>query len=84
LEHVGQWFTAARGGVGHNFFADAEHHPVRFKQGVDIPFDLRRATPQELRFFDQVLVLGTGPLPPELAQWPQALAAGRWRVLRRP
>jgi hypothetical protein len=83
LEHLGQWLTAARGGVGHNFFADAEHHPVRFRAGVELPTDLSAATPAELAWFDQVLVFGEGALPPRLDGFREVAHVKAWRKLVR-
>ena len=84
LEHLGQWLTAERGGVGHNFFADAEHHPVRFKPGRELPSSLVLASPQELARFDQILLYGEGPLPWRLRGWREIAHAGLWRRLARP
>jgi len=84
LEHLGQWWTARRGGVGHNFFADAEHHPVRFRAGHEIPASLALASPGELADFDQVLLYGEGPLPWKLKGWREVARAGLWRKLARP
>ena len=84
LEHLGQWLTAERGGVGHNFFADAEHHPVRFKPGRELPSSLVLASPQELARFDQILLYGEGPLPWRLRSWREIAHAGLWRRLARP
>lgn len=83
LEHLGQWLTAARGGVGHNFFADAEHHPVRFKPGVEIPTDLSQATPSQLAQFDQILIFGEGQLPPWLDGFHEVARVKAWRKLLR-
>lgn len=83
LEHLGQWLTAARGGVGHNFFADAEHHPVRFKPGVELPTDLSQATPSQLAQFDQILIFGQGQLPPWLDGFREVAHAKAWRKLVR-
>lgn len=84
LEHLGQWLTAERGGVGHNFFGDAEHHPVRFKPGRELPSSLVLASPQELARFDQILLYGEGPLPWRLRSWSEIAHAGLWRRLARP
>jgi hypothetical protein len=81
LEHLGQWLTAERGGVGHDFFADAEHHPVRFRPGRELPASLALATPQELARFDQILLYGDEPLPRKLAGWDVIARAGSWRKL---
>ncbi|HYO55541.1 hypothetical protein [Archangium sp.] len=85
LAHLGQWLTATRGGVGHNFFADAEHHPVHALPGRELPTALDTATPEELNRFDTVLVFGPGaqPLPPRLSGWHEAARAGPWRLLER-
>ena len=37
LAHLGQWWTARWGGPGHDFFADADHFPVRFRPGEKCP-----------------------------------------------
>ncbi len=84
LEHLGQWWTAKRGGVGHNFFADAEHHPVRFKPGREIPASLVLASPQELATFDEILLYGDGPVPWRLRAWREVARAGLWRKLAKP
>ncbi len=83
-EHLGQWLTAQRGGVGHNFFADAEHHPVRFKPGHEIPASLVLASPRELARFDQILLYGDGPIPWRLNGWREIAHSGLWRKLARP
>jgi hypothetical protein len=83
LAHLGQWLTATRGGVGHDFFADAEHHPVRFKPGVSIPFDLLGASPAERQGFDELLTFGEGPLPAGFEALHLEGEAGRWRKWRR-
>jgi len=84
LEHLGQWWTAKGGGVGHNLFADAEHHPVRFRAGRDIPASLALASPAELAAFDQILLYGDGPLPWKLREWREVARVGLWRKLARP
>lgn len=83
LEHLGQWLTATRGGVGHNFFADAEHHPVRFKPGVELPTDLSEATAAQLTCFDQILIFGEGALPPWLDGFREVAHVKAWRKLVR-
>lgn len=80
LEHMGQWLTATRGGVGHHFFADAEHHPVRFREGVDLPTDLAQATPEQMARLERVLVFGDGPLPSTLQGWRETARAKQWRL----
>lgn len=84
LDHLGQWWTAQYGGRGHNFFADADHHPVQFRQGVTVPADLWSFEPELLNQFEALLVFGDAPLPPALAQWEVAAQKGAWRKLRRP
>ncbi len=84
LDHLGQWWTARWGGVGHNFFADAEHHPVRFREGVSVPADLWDEPPERLAFFDELLVYGAAPLPAKLESWRELEHAGPWRKLGRP
>jgi hypothetical protein len=82
-EHLGQWWTAERGGVGHHFFADAEHHPAAFQPGVTAPASLEQAHDQ-VGWFDELLVHGDGPLPDWLAGFDEVERAGaRWRKLRR-
>lgn len=81
LEHMGQWLTGARGGVGHDFFAGTEHQPVFFQPGQALPLHLEEATADQLRRFQQVLVFGEGPLPPLLRPWRQADRSGPWRLL---
>jgi len=82
-EHLGQWWTAERGGVGHHFFADAEHHPVAFQPGVTAPASLEYAKDQ-VGWFDELLVYGDGPLPDWLAGFDEVERAGaHWRKLRR-
>lgn len=84
LDHLGQWWTATHGRVGHNFFAGAEHHPVRFREGAELPAELRGATREELKKFEALLVYGEAPLPAELAGWQESQRAGAWRKLVRP
>jgi len=84
LEHVGQWWTARYGGVGHNLFAEYDHHVVRFKPGVTLPNNLLEATTEERATFDEVLVFGEGPLPPPYDAYVVDASAGRWRRLVRP
>lgn len=84
LDHLGQWWTARYGGVGHNFFADAEHHPVRFVPGAQVPADLWEMAPDQLSFFDELLVYGDVPLPEALSGWTVIEREGPWRRLRKP
>jgi len=82
-EHLGQWWTAERGGVGHHFFADAEHHPVAFQPGVTVPAKLDGSA-EQAAWFDELLVYGDGPLPGWLAAFDEVERAGEhWRKLRR-
>jgi hypothetical protein len=83
LDHLGQWWTAKYGKVGHNFFADADHHPVRFREGVAVPGDLWDFQPEQLAFFEELLVYGEVPLPEALSKWTVVEQAGKWRRLRR-
>lgn len=84
LEHLGEWWTARQGGVGHNFFANYDHHPARQVPGRELPLRLEQATPEERAQFDQVLILGPGVPPPPFDTWPQVDAAGPWRRLKKP
>ena len=81
-EHLGQWWTAEKGGVGHHFFAGAEHHPVTFQPGADVPARLSDF-PDRVAFFEQLLIFGDGPLPPWLAGFTEVQRAGHWRKLQR-
>lgn len=83
LEHVGQWATARHGGLGHNFFAEYDHHAVRFVAGKSLPNNLMDATPEERAQFFDVLVFGEGPLPAPFDTYVVVAAAGRWRRLSR-
>lgn len=81
FEHLPQWWTARHGGVGHHFFADADHQPVRFVPGGELPARLdATATPEALAHFDALLVLGDGPTLPGFIE---TARAGRWRRLIR-
>lgn len=82
-EHLGQWMTAMRGGVGQNFFADAEHHPVRFRPGCDLPMSISDATPDQVSFFDTLLVFGEGLLPSQFSGWRETKSIRRWRLFKR-
>lgn len=84
LEHAGQWRSARWGGVTNDFFADAEHHPVQFKEGAaKIPAQPLALSREELQVFDELLTYGEQPLPPQLDGFTEAARAGRWRLLRR-
>jgi hypothetical protein len=84
LDHLGQWWTATHGGVGHNFFADAEHHPVRFREGAALPADLWDFRPEDLERFDTLLVYGDAPLPAPLQGWTEVARVNAWRKLQCP
>ncbi len=84
LEHVGQWRTARLGGVGHNFFADADHHPIHFKEGKALPMSLGRTPTEEWQGFDELLLLTDGPVPTELAGWRELRRAGRFVLVAKP
>jgi hypothetical protein len=81
-EHLGQWWTATRGGVGHHFFADAEHHPVTFRPGASLPARLEDA-PDQVGRFEEILAFGDGPLPEWLRGFEEVAREGHWRKLRR-
>jgi hypothetical protein len=83
LEHLGQWWTATQGGVGHHFFADADHQPVRFRPGQSLPQSLDAHSSEQLGPFDTLLVFGEGPLPSSLAGFEETGRAGAWRRLER-
>jgi len=84
LDHLGQWWTAIHGGVGHNFFADAPHHPVRFREGAAVPADLWDFRPEDLERFEELLVYGDAPLPAPLQAWTEVSRVHAWRKLKRP
>lgn len=84
LEHVGQWWTARSGGVGHNFFAEYDHHVVRFRPGVSLPNNLLEASTEERATFEEVIVFGEGTLPAPFDGYVVDARAGRWRRLVRP
>lgn len=84
LDHLGQGWTARYGKVGHNFFADAEHHPVQFCRGKSRPSDLWELRPEELAQFDELLAYGEVPLPAALEGWTEVQRVQAWRKLRRP
>lgn len=84
LEHVGQWRTARLGGVGHNFFADADHHPIHFKPGQRLPMSLGRAPTEDWLGFDELLLLTDGSVPAELAGWRELRRAGRFVLVAKP
>lgn len=84
LEHVGQWWTARFGGVGHNFFAEYDHHVIRFRPGVSLPNNLLEASDEERATFDEVLVFGEGVLPAPFDTYAVDAQAGRWMRLVRP
>ena len=83
LAHLGQWWTARHGGIGHDFFADAAHHAVQFRPGRHVQGALDPAALGSLDDFDALLVFGDGPLPSALQAWRVEARAGRWRRLAR-
>lgn len=84
LEHLGQWWTGRQGGVGHHFFADADHQPVRFREGERLPARLDvTSPPEDFAPFSSLLVYGEGPLPEALSGFRETARAGRWRRLDR-
>jgi hypothetical protein len=82
LEHLGQWVTATRGGVGHHFFADAEHQPVQFRKDP-VPASFEVATQEQALPFQHVLVFGDGALPASLADFHLGWRNERYRRLDR-
>jgi hypothetical protein len=83
LEHLGQWWTATQGGVGHHFFADGDHLPVRFHPGISLPQWMDGGSAEQLAPFNALLVYGEGPLPGTLAGFSETGHAGPWRRLER-
>lgn len=82
-DHLGQWWTARHGGVGHHFFAREDQHPVRFVSGGELPDEVVPEDADRLAAFRALLVYGDGPLPPSLASFTVTAQAGRWRRLER-
>jgi len=76
FDHLPEWWTATQGGVGHDFFADADHQPVQFLPGHSIPGKLSLDSPERLEGFESLLVLGEGDLGPRFRE---VARAGRWR-----
>ncbi|WP_146210047.1 hypothetical protein [Vitiosangium sp. GDMCC 1.1324] len=83
LEHLGQWWTATQGGVGHHFFADGDHLPVRFRPGHALPQTLDGGSAEQLAPFSSLLVYGEGPLPGTFSAFVETGRAGSWRRLER-
>lgn len=83
LEHLGQWWTATQGGVGHHFFADGDHLPVRFHPGVSLPQWMDGNSAEQLAPFNALLVYGEGPLPGTLVGFTETAHVGPWRRLER-
>ncbi|MGO8969952.1 MAG: hypothetical protein ACLQDQ_10335 [Myxococcaceae bacterium] len=81
LEHVGEWVTASRGGVGHHLLADSPHFPVHFRPGMELPTTLGDFTPAQLAQLDEVFVFGEGDVPPQLAGFCERIRVKRWRRL---
>jgi hypothetical protein len=69
--------------VGHHFFADADHLPVRFRPGHSLPQTLDASSAEQLAPFNTLLVYGEGPLPGTLADFEESGRAGSWRRLER-
>ncbi len=84
LEHLGGWVTGTRGGIGQNFFADADQQPVAQRVPGVPPSDLSHATPAELALFDTILVFGPPPFPAAFAGWRTIGSAGAWTLIGRP
>ena len=84
LEHLGEWLTADRGGVGHDLSAGVEHLPVQFRPGRALPGNLLHASADEFSWFDEIVIFGDEPLPAPLAGWREAQRAGKWRLLAAP
>ncbi|KFA92782.1 hypothetical protein [Archangium violaceum] len=83
LEHLGQWWTATQGGVGHHFFADADHQPVRFRPGQSLPQWMDAGSAEQLAPFRALLVYGDAPLPGTLEGFEETGRAGSWLRLER-
>jgi hypothetical protein len=77
-EHLGQWWTASHGGLGHHFFADADHHPIHFRPGHELPMSLFDA-PDQAAQFDQLLVFGPG----EVLGFREVTRKDAWRLMQR-
>ncbi len=87
LEHLGQWWTATQGGVGHHFFANGDHLPVRFRSGhapPQLPQWMDGSSAEQLAPFNSLLVYGDGPLPESFVGFVETGRAGSWRRLERP
>ncbi len=84
LEHMGAWVTATRGGVGQNFFADADQQPVVQRTPGVPPADLSQANRAQLERFETLLIFGPRPFPESLSGWPVLGAAAAWTTLGRP
>lgn len=83
-EHLPQWWTATWGGVGHHFFADADHQPVQSIAGLALPQILTSTTSPDLfHRFSSLLVLGMGPLPRSLSAFHETKRSGAWRRVKR-
>lgn len=83
LEHLPQWWTATHGGVGHHFFADADHQPVQFVPGGEIPAVLEPDDAQAINQFSSLIVFGDEPLPKTLSAFCEVRRSGHWRRLER-
>lgn len=83
-EHLPQWWTATHGGAGHHFFANADHQPVRFVAGHELPALLDTGSSRaDVESFRALLVWGEGPLPDTLVSFKEVARAGAWRRLER-
>jgi hypothetical protein len=81
LEHLGEWVTASRGGVGHNLMADSPHFAVHYRAAEELPASLLAFTPAQLGRLDEVFVFGQGSVPPELARFCERERVKSWRRL---
>jgi hypothetical protein len=81
LEHLGEWVTASRGGVGHTLMADSPHFAVHYRPGEELPANLLAFTPAQLGRLDEVFVLGEGDVPPQLAGFCERARVKAWRRL---
>jgi len=83
LEHLGQWWTATQGGVGHHFFANGDHLPVRFRPGRELPQWMEGTSAEQLAPFQALLVYGDAPLSEAFTGFEQTARVGPWRRLER-
>lgn len=83
LYHLGNWVTAARGGVGNDLLAGNPQEPLRYRSGEALPDFLRDFTPEQRARLDAIYLFGPGPVPPVLAGFAEAAHSGGWRRLQR-